>query len=260
MSEAIFLKGVGLFLVALVRFGGFFINLPAFGETIVPMRVKAGISAICALLILPHLMRTQNVPDLGVWAYGLMGFQEMIIGLTLGFVVLITIDALKFGGEVMGMQIGFSFVQVVDPESSRSQAVVAEFLQVMMVLTFLMVDGHVILLKAFSESFEIIPVASTVISTGTVTEIIRLTTAVFLIGFQLSTPIIAIMLITDVSLGIVARTVPRMNIFQVGFAIKILLGFVVLILLLPLISDFSRTLLNNIYGQINTLLQTLAKH
>ncbi|MFZ2959856.1 MAG: flagellar biosynthetic protein FliR [Candidatus Ozemobacteraceae bacterium] len=258
MTEAAFLNAVGLFLIGMVRISGFFINLPAFGETTVPNRVKAGLSALTTLLILPHLMHTQTLPDLTIFGYALMGFQELVLGLTVGFVVLITIDALKFGGEIMGMQIGFSFVQVVDPESSKSQAVLAEFFQVLMVLLFLIMHGHIILLQAFVQSFDLIPLASTQMPPAMIQEMARLTGAIFWLGLQIAMPIVAVMLVSDVSLGIIARTVPRMNIFQVGFAIKILLGFAVLIMLLPSISDIMKGLINLMYGQVNTALNLMA--
>ncbi|MBF0500774.1 MAG: flagellar biosynthetic protein FliR [Candidatus Riflebacteria bacterium] len=258
MSEAAFLNAVGLFLLGLVRISGFYVNLPAFGETTVPNRIKAGLAGLTTLLILPHLIRTQKLPDLSVLGYGFMGFQEMILGITMGFVVLVTIDALKFGGEIMGMQIGFSFIQVVDPESSRSQAVLAEFFQVMVVLLFLMMNGHAILLQAFIQSFDLIPIVSTQLPAAAVEEVVRLTATIFALGLQIAMPIVSVMLVSDIALGIIARTVPRMNIFQVGFAIKILLGFTTLIMLLPFISDFMKDLIQQVYGQVDTILKLMA--
>jgi flagellar biosynthetic protein FliR len=259
MTEAFFLRGVGLFLISMVRFSGFFINIPAYGEGIIPMRVKAGISALCALIMLPHLLATQQLPVMGVWDYGFMGIKELAFGMTLGFVVLIMIDSLKFAGEIIGMQIGFSFVQVVNPESTKGQGIVAEFFQTVGTLTFLMIGGHVIILHTFAESFDLVPLAGVGFNRGIVHEVVTLSAIIFKLGLQISTPIIGIILIGDVALGIIARTVPRMNIFQVGFPVKILLGLVTLTLLLPFISDLVKVLTEQTYGHINTLLNYMTR-
>lgn len=257
MTEAFFLKAVGLFLIALVRFSGFFVNLPVFGESIIPMRVKAGLSTLCALIVLPHLIATQELPDLGVPGYGLMAIKELVLGLTLGFMVMINIDALKFAGQLIGMQVGFSFVQVVDPESNRSQAIVSELLQLLGLIVFLAVNGHLILLQAFAQSFELVPLAGLKVPGGVVAELVRISSMVFWVGLQVSMPVFAVILIGDVGLGIIARTVPRMNIFQVGFALKVLIGLLVLGLSLPFVGDLVKNLLRTVYGDLNTLLNAM---
>ncbi len=254
MTEEYFLKAVGTFLIAMVRFTGFFINMPAYGEGIVPMRIKAGLSGLCALIVLPHLLKTQLLPDLGIFEYGLMIVKELVMGITLGFVVLTTIDALRFGGEIIGMQIGFSFVQVVNPESNRGEAIVPEFFQVVAVLMFLFLGGHIIILQAFAQSFELVPLAGIIISGGIVNTVVHLTGTIFFLGLQISMPLIGIILLGDVALGIIARTVPRMNIFQVGFPIKILLGLWALGFLLPFLSDLIKILYQQVFENINALL------
>ena len=257
MTEEFFLKAVGMFLIAMVRFTGFFVNVPAFGEGVLPMRVKAGLSALCALIVLPHLLQTQTLPEIGGPAYGLMIFREMIIGVTLGYVVMIAVDSLKFAGEIMGMQIGFSFVQVVDPESSRGQGLVAEFFQVLGVLLFLILGGHIILLQTLAKSFDIVPLSGAIIQNGLVSEIAKLTASIFSLGLQIAMPIIAIILIGDVALGIIAKTVPRMNIFQVGFSVKILLGLWTVLTLLPFVADIIKTLYLQTSGNFYTILNLM---
>ncbi len=257
MTEAFFLKAVGLFLIGLVRFSGFFLNLPIFGESVVPMRAKAGLSALCAMLILPHLIATQEMPELTVLGYGLMALRELVLGLSVGFLLMMNIEALKLGGQLIGMQVGFSFVQVVDPESNRSQAIISEFLQLVALIVFLVVNGHLIFLQAFATSFDLVPLAGINMPGGVVAEMVRISASIFWIGMQVSMPVFAVILAGDVALGIIARTVPRMNIFQVGFALKVLMGMGTLILCLPYVGDLVRSLLHGVYGDLNTLLNKM---
>ena len=125
MTEAFFLNAVGMFLIAMVRFSGFFLVMPIFGESAIPMRVKAGLSALCALIVTPHLINTQTLPELSPLGYGFMAAREMILGFCIGFAVLIIMDSLRLGGQIIGMQIGFSFVQVADPSSNVSLGIVS---------------------------------------------------------------------------------------------------------------------------------------
>ena len=259
MTEAEFLTNVGLFLIGMVRFTGFFINMPVFGEGIIPMRVKAGLSALCAALVLPHLRATQILPVLSIPGYGLMIIRELALGFTIGFVVLMFIECMKFAGELIGMQIGFSFVQVMDPESSKSLSIISEFLQVFMTLMFLILGGHLLLLGAFARSFDIVPLAGLQLEGGEISEIVKVSALIFWTGLQVAMPIIAVILLGDVALGIIARTVPRLNIFQVGFALKIIIGLYSLGLLLPFISDLVRKLLGDSMNQVTILLQMMAR-
>jgi flagellar biosynthetic protein FliR len=254
MTEAYFLKAVGLFLIALVRFSGFFINTPVFGESALPMRIKAGLSAMCALIVLPHLIATQELPQLSTIGYGLMAVKELILGFSIGFVVLIVMDALKFAGQIIGMQIGFSFVQVADPNSNRSLGIVAEFFQLAGTLTFLIIGGHLMILQAFYQSFDIVPLAGLKIPGGIVAEMITYTGMIFVVGLQIAMPIVGVILVGDVGLGIIARTVPKMNVFQIGFALKILGGLTIITVLLPYLGDMIEDLLKLSIGRIDLLL------
>lgn len=257
MTETFFLKAVGMFLIALVRFSGFFINIPVFGESMIPTRIKAGLSALCSLLILPHLLKTQTLPQLSIMGYGILVAKEMILGFSIGFMVLIVIDSLKLAGQIIGMQIGFSFVQVADPGSNMSQGVVAEFFQLTGVLMFLIVGGHLMILQAFYQSFELVPFGALTISGSIVQQVAEYTNMIFVTGLQIAMPVVGIILVGDVALGIIARTVPKMNIFQVGFSLKILVGLTVVTLLLPFLGDIVKQLINISIGQMNTFLNNV---
>lgn len=257
MTEAFFLNALGMFLVALVRFSGFFLIMPIFGESAIPMRVKAGLSALCALIVTPHLITTQTLPELSPLGYGLMAAREMTLGFCIGFTVLLIMDSLRLGGQIIGMQIGFSFVQVADPSSNVSLGIISEFFQLMGSLLFLIIGGHLLLLQAFFQSFDIIHLAKLQITSGVVEEVILYSRIIFVCGVQIAMPIIGVILVGDVGLGIIARTVPKMNIFQVGFSLKILGGLAILLVLMPIMADVIRNLIGLSVGETNTLLNHL---
>lgn len=258
MTEALFLKTVGMFLIALVRFSGFFLIMPVFGESAIPLRIKAGLSALCAIIVTPHLIATQALPQLSVPGYGIMAVREMTLGFSVGFVVLMVMDSLRMAGQIIGMQIGFSFVQVADPASSHSLGIISEFFQMMGSLFFLIIGGHLLLLHAFFQSFDLIPLAKLQITPSIVEEIVLYSRMIFVCGIQIAMPIVGVILVGDVGLGIIARTVPKMNIFQLGFAIKILGGLIILVVMMPYIGDIIRQLLELSTGEVNTLMNHMS--
>ncbi len=254
MTEASFLNAVGLFLIALVRFSGFFINTPVFSQTIIPMRVKAGLSALCAIIILPHLIKTQTLPQLSVSGYGIMIAKELTLGFLIGYMVLIFTEILRLAGNLVGMQIGFSFVQVADPASSQGLGIISEFFQLTGTLMFLIIGGHLMILQAFFQSFDMVPVAGFNFNKSMVEEVVLFSRMIFICGTQIAMPIIAIILVGDVGLGIIARTVPKMNIFQIGFSLKILGGLSILIILMPYLGEIIQALIAQSMEKINLVL------
>ncbi len=244
MTEAAFLNAVGLFLIGLIRFSGFFIYTPVFAETFIPMQVKAGLSALCALIILPHLISTQTLPTLSILEYGIMAVKELALGFSLGYMVMIVSAVMRMAGGIIGMQVGFSFVQVADPASNQGLGIVSEFFQLAGTLVFLIIGGHLILLEAFFKSFDMVPLAGLAITGSIVEEIMLYTKTIFFCGLQISMPVVAIILLGDVALGIIARTVPKMNIFQLGFALKIIGGLTIMMILMPYLNDIVKFLLD----------------
>lgn len=257
MTEAAFLNAVGLFLISLVRFGGFFLNTPVYSDNNAPTRVKAGLCALCAVLMLPHLIATQTLPNLSIAGYGFMAIKEMALGYTIGFVVMFLIGALRMGGNIIGMQVGFSFVQVSDPGSNQSMGIVSEFFQLAGTLLFVFLNGHLIVLQSFFQSFDMVPLSGLTLTNSVIEEILLYSRMIFICGLQIAMPVIAVVLVGDVALGIVARTVPRMNVFQLGFAIKILAGFVVIYFFMEQFGDLIRYLLNISLNESSLLLKHL---
>lgn len=257
MTEAAFLNGVGLFLIAMVRFSGFFLNIPVFSDNMTPTRVKAGICALCSILLLPHLIATQTLPNLSIVGYGIMAVKELALGFVLGFIVTFISGALRLGGSIIGMQIGFSFAQVADPASNQSVGIISEIFQLISYCLFLTLNGHLIILKSFADSFQMVPPAGLLLTGGIIQEILLYSKMLFVCGLQISMPIIAVVLIGDVALGIIARTVPKMNIFQLGFVIKIIGGFLVIYLFIDSLGDVIQGLLASSLEEITLLLNNL---
>jgi flagellar biosynthetic protein FliR len=124
-------------------------------------------------------------------------------------------------------------------------------------LLFLVIGGHLLLMQAFFQSFELVSPDKLQITPGLVEEIILYSKIIFLSGLQIAMPVIGVILVGDVGMGIIARTVPKMNIFQVGFSLKIIGGLVMLITLMPYLSDLIKNLIKISIGEVNNIMNLM---
>ena len=222
------------FSLVLVRVGALLGTMPLFGEQLVPLRVKAGLSLVIAILLFPAVSSSvPPVPDNFLFMVFLLG-SEAVIGAALGFSARLVFAAARLAGEIIGMQMGFSMANVVDPVSSVNVSLIGQLQYVFAVLIFLMTNAHHVFLSAIADSFQIAPSLFFHASAGWMSFIIALTRDMFILAAKLCIPVIAVIFLSNVGLGIVARTVPQINVFIVGFPMHIATGLIFLGLALPL--------------------------
>jgi len=163
-------------------------------------------------------------------------------------VALLLFMAFQFGGQIVGFQMGFAIVNVVDPQSQQQVSLIGSLEYTIAALLFLVLNGHHLLLMALARSFTIVPPLSVSPDVEVYGGLVRMTSQVFVIAVRIAAPAMAALLLTNVALSIIARTVPQMNIFIVGFPIGIAVGLASL--------AFSAPLLVRIFGQLLSQLQT----
>lgn len=244
------------FLLLTVRFSGLYLGSPIFGGRNVPSHVKIGLAFISSLIITPiySVGITINQIDFSII---LLVFTELIIGLGIGYIAMLTFTAIQFAGQFIDVQMGFGIVNVVDPQFGNPIPIIGNFKYVVALLLLLTVNGHHLLIDGLFKSVELIPVGQVALGQNTIAFIFMLFVQMFIISLQVGLPIIGTLFIVDIGLGIVARTVPQMNVFVVGIPLKIIVGFTLLIITFPL---YIRLLLhifeqmhNNIYQFIQIL-------
>ncbi|MAE69974.1 MAG: flagellar biosynthetic protein FliR [Gemmatimonadetes bacterium] len=222
----------GRFILVFMRLATLLALAPFYGFKNVSVRVRIGLALLIALILTPVV----DVPDLEespLSQFVLLGLKEIAIGGFLGFALSIVFAAAQFAGHIAGFQMGLAMANTVDPQGQVSLSVVGEFFYVLAVLLFLVFDGHLFVLKTVVHSFELVPVDAFSLNGGAMRHMVRLTSDLFGLAVQLAAPVIAALFATSVTLGLIARTVPQMNVFIVGFPIKIGLGFFACILCIP---------------------------
>lgn len=219
------------FSLSFIRLGTFMALVPLFGMRNVPMMVKLGFAALCSLVAMPSLDAMWNLESWGVLA--LLAFHEVIIGFVLALVVTLVFSIVNFAGHYVDTPIGFGMASVFDPAIGGQVPVFSQFYYIMAVLIFLGVDAHLWVIQAVRYSFDLVPFGGFLQFEPTFTLIMDLVKNIFVIGIQIALPITATILLTDIGLGIVIRAVPQINVFVLGFPIKIMVGLVVVFFGLP---------------------------
>jgi flagellar biosynthetic protein FliR len=242
---------------ALLRVSGFFIIAPFFGHRAVPGSIKIPIALTLAFAVGPLVtgigpVRPESLWQIGGWAVG-----ELVIGGIIGFGFAALFWAIRMAGDIVGLQMGFAIVNVIDPNSSNQVSLIGEFKYILALLILLVIDGHHLMITALVDTYHLIPIGTAHFGDDAFNQIIRLTATIFVTAVKIGAPIMITLLLTDVALGIVARTVPQMNIFIVGFPLKIGIGFLILGASLPLLAQLFSRALTQIDASTRTIVAAL---
>ncbi len=235
------------FIFPLVRILALIASAPIFGNKQIPARVKVGLAVLVTLVIAPTLDIPKDIDPASAAGLFLLA-QQLVAGLMMGFVMRLVFAAVEMAGDIAGMQMGLGFASFYDPQNAAYTPVVAQFLGIIAGLAFLSLDLHLYLLAALADSFQAFPIAPGQPAAGAFRNMAEWGGSLFAHALQLSLPIIAALLITNLALGILTRSAPQLNIFAVGFPITLAVGFVVLALLMSflpaLVLQFSHAALD----------------
>ena len=220
------------FIWPLVRILGLIMAAPLFGHRSIPTRVKIGLGIFIALIVGPTLPSMPDV-ELGSW-HGLhILIQQLLIGLAIGFTVRVIFAAVEMAGEIIGLQMGLGFASFYDPQSAGQTLVLARFFNLLAVLVFLATNAHLLLLGVLAESFRTLPIGTGPLAAAGFHNVAAFGSTVFALGLQIALPVIAILLMTNLALGILTRSAPQLNIFAIGFPITLGVGLIVLDFSMP---------------------------
>lgn len=231
MHEAI--NQFPVFLLIFVRVTAFFLTIPIFSYRNIPAMHKIGLGFFLALLI--YLSMDKPEIDLNGFYYMLI-LKEAAVGLFVGLLAYIMMSAIQIAGGFIDFQMGFAIANVIDPQTGVQSPLMGQYLYTFVLLVLLAVDGHHLLLDGVFYSYQIVPLESIWIplgNEGILTQVMKSFSLMFVVAFQLAAPVVGSLFLVDVALGIVARTVPQLNVFVVGMPLKIIVSFAVVALVIP---------------------------
>ena len=195
--------------------------MPLFSYRTIPVQVKV-ILAIAISWMIYYTVPTSELAIDGT--YILLVLKEACIGLMLGLMSYIVMSAVQIAGGLVDFQMGFSMANVIDPQTGAQSPLMGQFYNFLALLVLLAINGHHLILDGIYYSYQYMPYDQLFphfASENTVEFIMKLFASVFVIAFQMSAPIVATLFLVTLALGITGKTVPQMNIFVIGFPIKI---------------------------------------
>ncbi|MFZ5898502.1 MAG: flagellar biosynthetic protein FliR [Bacillota bacterium] len=224
-----------LFLLVFTRATAFVSVCPVFSARMVPPLVKAGLGLMLALAALP-LVPAAPAPTDHWLSLSLAILSEVAVGLGLGLFVSLVFFAAQVAGSLVGLQMGLAMAEFIDPSSGGHSVALAQFFYLWTLVLFLTLNGHHALIEGLVKSIGIIPLGHGVLTGELTLFVIHKFAEMFVIALKIVGPLIAILFTADAVMGLMSRLVPQMNVFMLGFPIKIFAGFMIIMLTAPLIN------------------------
>lgn len=230
---------------------------PLLGESSIPVRAKVGFAALVAVAIAPALDPMPQVPTAsfaGLW----IGLQQVLIGMALGLVMRIVFAAVQTAGEFIGLQMGLSFASFFDPATGANTAVLSRIMNIVAMLLFLALNGHLMMLAGIMRSFDVLPIRVGGLDPNGWGVLFEWSSEVMVSGMMLALPLIIVLLTINLALGILNRTAQQLSVFAVGFPISLMTGLVLLAVVLPQTAPFLSRFFQEGYSTMARLAQALA--
>ena len=175
-----------------------------------------------------------------------------------GFMGTIIMGAIELAGHVADVEMGFGIANVMDPHYGTSSPLLGTIKYILVTLCFLSINGHHMFIVALRDSFNLVPAGAGVVVTAWAQLGLQAFSKMLWIALLLSCPIWASMLIVDITLGIVAQTVPQLNVFVVGIPLKALVGLAILSVSAGFIGIFTKEITSLVQALLHSMLEVLA--
>lgn len=234
-----------------VRIGACLMVAPAFAAVAVPARVRIVLAAAIALIVAP-LTASPDVTPFSV-AGAVITVQQILIGVALGFCLQLIFDSVTMGGQLLASSMGLSFAQNIDPVRGASTPVVGQLYNILLMLTFLALDGHLRLIEMLVDGFRTLPIGVSGLGAEGLWRIISWGTQIFGGALAVALPGVTALLIVNLAFGIVSRAAPTLNLFAVGFPVSLVLGLVIILAGLPALQSSSTRLLEEAFLMLRSL-------
>lgn len=225
---------------------------PVFGGSAVPTQTKILFSLMLALILLPMIPAVAQAAPIEVVPLAWLGVNELLVGLIMGVSMVFIFAAIQYAGQIIDFQMGFAIVSLIDPTQDVQIPVMGFFHFLIAILIFLAMDAHHWIIRALVDSFQVVPIMKAGFSGLLIGSIAKAFGDLFVVAMRIAAPTIAVLMVYNASLGIIAKTVPQINLLIVGFPIRIALGMIVVGLsmtfFLPYLSGAFDLMVENVYS------------
>ena len=244
-----------VYMLVFTRLSGFMNSAPFFSSIQAPAMVKLWFSATIAFLIYPIILQSKNfiiphsMPELII-----LLIIEFLVGFLIGFLANLVFEGVRMSGSILSIQMGLSMSEALDPATGIQSNEISRIYIYLALIIFLTTGAYQILFISLFDSFSAIPIGVFPLFDGTMVKgILTLFTQLFKIGFGIALPIFAVLLISDMLLGLMSKMMPQMNIFMVALPVKMYIGFFLMMAFLTGSAAFIQSTIQNYIQAIGLL-------
>lgn len=241
---------VAVFMLVMMRTGAVIFSAPVFGSPNVPAQIKAATTVLFSLSIFPLI----SVPNQSIGSdalhFILYAMRESLVGLMLGFIVSLLMNSFFIAGQTIDTQMGIGITNIIDPVLRTNIPTMGQIWFLVATLIFLAIGGPYYMIKSLLWSYEVLPLSSLKLPSTYGAGLLRFSADMWLVGLKVGAPAIGTLLLTMIGVGVIAKSVPQMNVFIVGFPLTLSIGILTVYLsmfwFLPLVEDLFVDLFNRI--------------
>ncbi len=223
---------VAAYLWPMTRILGVMALAPLYNNGDIPAPIKIGLSFLLALIVAPAVPAVAAADPMSMTGLLILA-QQMVIGLGLGLVMRMAFAAAEMAGTITGLTMGLGFATFFDPQSEGQSSAISQFFALLMIMIYLAANLHLVVLSTLVDSFQTMPISTHAFEGNSLQLLAAWGGRIFSSGLQLSLPLVAALLITNLALGILTRAAPQLNLFGIGFPVTMSVGFVMIALTLP---------------------------
>jgi flagellar biosynthetic protein FliR len=220
------------FLWPLFRITAFFMFMPIISSQLVPARVRMGLAVVTTLIIAPLLPEMPTFDGLSLTTFLLIA-QQLLIGFSMAFIFQMFFHIFVLAGQLIAMQMGLGFASLSDPVNGVAVVVLGQFYLMLTMLMFVCMNGHLVVIEVFIESFKTMPVAIESFDRGMFMQLVTWALWMFASALMIALPAVCALLVVNFAFGIMNRAAPQLNVFALGFPISMLVGLVIVFVTLP---------------------------
>ena len=258
ISVSIPLPQLQMFFLIFMRVGSILMTMPIFKSQSIPLLFRVGLALATSAVLFP-ILKLENFPALtGLTPLAIGIFGEILLGISIGLVVSFIFAGLQLAGQLAGYQMGLAIARVMDPSTNLQIPLLAQFNQMFALLIFITINAHHWFIRALADSYRLVPPFGFRISSSLMEQLVSMAGNMFVIAIKVGAPVMAALLLTSIAFGLIARTIPQMNVFFVAMPLKIAVGLLFVGLCLPYYSSFLRTLFSKLGDPIMPLLKAVS--
>jgi flagellar biosynthetic protein FliR len=239
-----------LLLMIFMRMSGCIMFNPILGRRNLPTIFQVGLTLMLTIFTYP-LVPAQTLEIGSFLVFFVVAIKELLVGFIIGFIIQMFMSIIQVSGEMIDMQLGISMSKVYDPASNVSMPLSASYINIMFILIFFAANGHLTLIQIFTKLCTILPYGDQLVSTAVSQNLVSMFSLVLIYAVKISLPVLAAEFITEIAVGLVMKAVPQIDVFTVSIQLKVIIGFAVILIMVPPLATFLERLINLMFDNIS---------